>query len=226
MARDRERVDTELDDEYVYDYSDIDVPRNRYDFEAVSLYLEGRDSSAPLSQYLLYYQVLEYYLSHAVQGEATESVGRILRDPKYAYGSPKQVRAIVANAQNLSNKIKELDQLKILLPHVVGRSQLIEHISQLKVAKEALEARRQAIRAVLPVRFSPDNAKLLDEIAVRVYAIRNRIVHSKSSDAFGDVPPLWPTSRETSALGADVALIRYLAQRTLIRYGTPLNVET
>jgi hypothetical protein len=137
----------------------------------------------------------------------------------------KQVKAIVSSAQSLSNNLKELDQLKVLLPSVVDRTQLIEHISQLKVAKEALECKKQAVQAVLPINFASDNAKLLDEIAARVYSIRNRIVHSKGSDTFRDAPPLWPTSREVSALGADVALIRYLAQRTLIRYGTPLNME-
>lgn len=86
LARSKERVDTELDVEYDYDYSSIEVPRNRYDSDVLWLYLEGRASAAPLSQYLLYYQVLEYFFAPAVRAEAMELVGRIIRDPRYPYG--------------------------------------------------------------------------------------------------------------------------------------------
>jgi len=61
------------------------------------------------------------------------------------------------------------------------------------------------------------NDKLTNQVANRIYDLRNRVVHAKEDGgpAVG-VEVLLPFSAESERLTADVALIRFIAQKVII----------
>lgn len=199
------------------------TPRNQYDPDALELYFEARESSGPTTEFLLFYQVLESFFGQAVQENARSAVERVLLDTRYVYGSPEQVRSLVSSAQSYSSGTTERAQLDLLLNLITDRVDLLELAALSAPFKDFMGARRQALNGVEQLRFEADNDNLLRGVGQRIYVLRNRIVHAKRTEQYTDAPPLWPTSPETRHLTHDVALVRHLAQRALIRFSTSIG---
>jgi hypothetical protein len=60
-----------------------------------------------------------------------------------------------------------------------------------------------------------------NEVAQRVYEIRNRIVHTKSEH--DDLDPLLPLDPEVDLLRHDIDLVRFLARKVLGASAKPLK---
>lgn len=225
LAQSTANIDTEFEDEEFdsYDFSDSFLPRNRYDQNVLGLYLEGRQAVSTTAQFLAYYQVLEYFYADAIQREAIDKVENLLKDAQLPYGSRRQARALVLAAQATGGSVPERDQLKALLRRLVSSADLLQFIDSRDASlRRALTAKEPRAKGVEPIKLSPDNGNLLADFANRIYAIRNRIVHAKSSDEFKEAPPLWPGTPEVQLIAADVAVVRFLARRTLSLNSEPL----
>jgi hypothetical protein len=60
-----------------------------------------------------------------------------------------------------------------------------------------------------------------NKVAERIYQIRNRIVHTKSEH--DELGPLFPFDSEVNVLEHDLALVRFLAQKTLVASARPID---
>ena len=119
-----------------------------------------------------------------------------------------------------SSNLNERGQLKVLFSRLTDTVDLVEYFTPDAAFIAFMKAKHQDISGVQNISFSNDNKTLANEVAVRVSAIRNRVVHAKRAEAYRESPPLWPTSEEASLLGYDVALVRWLAQRALVQYSS------
>jgi hypothetical protein len=72
----------------------------------------------------------------------------------------------------------------------------------------------------MPIREKADDHR--EAVAKRIYAIRNRIVHTKGASGYQE--PLFPFDPETTYLGHDIDLVEFLAQKVLIASSQPLRV--
>ncbi|MDP9479246.1 MAG: hypothetical protein M3R38_26800 [Actinomycetota bacterium] len=61
-----------------------------------------------------------------------------------------------------------------------------------------------------------------EAVVRRIYAIRNRIVHTKAGGEEDD--PLFPFDPEVAHLRHDIDLMGFLAQKTLIASSRPLRL--
>jgi hypothetical protein len=68
------------------------------------------------------------------------------------------------------------------------------------------------------------SADLRDQVADRVYYIRNRIVHVKSGPRRQSAPPILPFSAESGALMMDIKLVQYLALRLMVSRASELRL--
>ena len=71
----------------------------------------------------------------------------------------------------------------------------------------------------LPVRKKSDDHR--GAVAKRIYAIRNRIVHTKGG--FEEREPLLPFDPETRYLRHDIELVEFLARKVLVASSRPLR---
>jgi hypothetical protein len=72
------------------------------------------------------------------------------------------------------------------------------------------------------LKLSGDRGALLSEVAVRIYDIRCRIVHSKSSSERDIGPGLLPGTHHDDLLRDELPLMEYLAQAALVSAAEPL----
>lgn len=191
----------------------------------MSLYWYGKTASAmPLLQFLAYYQVIEYYFPVYSQIEAQKTLRNILKDPTFNPMRDADT-AMLLEAIRFSSKGRtigsEPEQLEATIRHCVPAKDLRDFLEdQARYEFYTSDNAKKLVRATVPVRKESDDHR--QAVTNRIYAIRNRIVHTKSG--YENQEPLFPFDPETKYLSHDIDLMEFLARKVLIASSRPLEI--
>jgi hypothetical protein len=187
----------------------IRYPRTSLVEEVAILFgFASQASSDPPQAFLSYYQALEYFIPNALQQSAMQEIRRELRDPGFDDSSDASLLRIVEAAAR-PVAANEPHQLRIVIKEFVRTSRLEEFFDR---GWGNHFTGRGPIKHVPYISRNAEQS-LSDQVADRVYQIRNRIVHAKKDRRFA--PALLPRSTESNALIPDVLLVRLLATEAI-----------
>jgi len=190
----------------------ICYPRTRVQYEVSNLFgFASQVSDEPPMAFLSYYQALEYFFPAFIQQSVIRDIRRELRAPTFDDASSDSLLRILRAAQG-SVSLTEQKQLRTLVNEYARPSRLEEFFSR---DWEDYFSHKGPIKGVPPVNLRNTGQSLPDQVADRVYQIRNRIVHSKDDPKYGDARVLLPRSAESNALTPDVLLVRLLATEAI-----------
>ena len=179
---------------------------------AIRFGFASQASSDPPQAFLSYYQALEYFVPSALQQSAMEEIRRELRDPGFDDSrATSLLRIIEAAARPVA--ANEPYQLRIAIKEFIRVSRLEEFFDR---NWGNYFTARGPIKDVPHISRNADQ-NLSDQVADRVYQIRNRIVHAKKDRRYP--PALLPRSTEANALMPDVLLVRLLATEAIATGG-------
>ncbi|MFE4962318.1 hypothetical protein [Streptomyces sp. NPDC056660] len=162
--------------------------------------------------FLSYYQVLEHFLPLAHRRDALKVLKRELRDPFFDENKDSALIKLM-NSIERTKQVSEEDQLKVLLRDFVRAEKITEFFES---ADMKHFSNKGPISGVPEVTTHPKSDPLPTQVAKRVYALRNRIVHAKDDPKYDSIPVLLPRSTEANSLKPDVALARLLATEVLV----------
>lgn len=162
--------------------------------------------------FLSYYQVLEHFLPMAHRRDALKVLKRELRDPFFDENKDSNLVKLM-NSIERTKQVGEEDQLKVLLRDFVRADKITEFFESVDLKHFG---NKGPISGVPEVTTHPKSDPLPTQVAKRVYALRNRIVHAKDDPKYDSIPVLLPRSAEANSLKPDVALARLLATEVLI----------
>ena len=162
----------------------------------------------PLLAFLWHYQALKYFFPRAIRQSAIKEIRRELRDPVFDMLSDESILRIIKAAETPAGA-NESYQLRAVINEYVRAGRLEEFF---KRDWGAYFTRRGPVKNVPHINVNSEQS-LPDQVAERVYKIRNRIVHAKGDLRFGQV--LLPRSGESDALTPDVLLVRLLATEAI-----------
>ena len=206
--------------------SALPFPSHRYDRDPMALYVYARGAlGMPLLQFLAFYQCLEFYFPRYARQEALHALTNVLKDPRFNPHSTTDVERALNVVQRGAGRDfgNEQSQLKATLHHCVSAEDLREFLQKDEKRKGHLEGK--SIQGAHRVAFKDVKADLHAEVAHRIYDIRCRIVHAKSSGVNGrEEAPLLPFSNEEDALYYDIQVVQFLAQQALIAASTELHL--
>lgn len=204
--------------------TDFQPPRYEYDKEPLALYWYARTSmDMPLLQFLAFYQVIEFYFPLYSFTEAQQRIKNLLKNPLFNMNKDTDVAQII-NAIKFSAKGKsigdEKTQIKATLLNIVDKESLLTFYNDSEERKDFFDQQKK-IKGLIrqKINFSSYENDVRVETALRVYEIRNRIVHSKEDD---EVELILPYSTEIKNLKQDLELIEFLAKKAIIAGGRPL----
>jgi hypothetical protein len=187
----------------------IRYPRTNVQNEVAILFgFASQAAGDPPQAFLSYYQALEYFIPRAIRQSAINEIRRELRDPGFDEASEASLHRIVKAAAGPLTANKP-HQLRIVIKEYVRTSRLEEFFD---LDWGSYFTRRGPIKDVMHITKTADQS-LSDQVADRVYQIRNRIVHAKDDPRFAQV--LLPRSTEANALTPDVLLVRLLATEAI-----------
>lgn len=197
------------------------LPRLQYPTQALSLYSYGTSASQmPLLQFLAYYQVLEYFFPMYSQGEMLRRLRQMIASPRFEVNDDADLAKILqlASTSGRSGYGNEKDQLKATVYGCVETSGIIEFLhADLDFFRPLGD--KKTINGVPVIDENNRGMPILDQVVARVYALRNRVVHAKADGGETAVELLLPGSVEARSMAADIALVRFLAQKAIVAGG-------
>ena len=198
---------------------DPSFPANQYPHAPLLLYRLGRDRSLPpVIRYWALYQVLEYFFPKYANEEALRRMGRHLRSPSFDPHREEDIVRLVALAGRSANS-GERDDLGSTLEAITSPGELRDVIAELDIGGVLRrDGRELSVESVNPE--ADDVVRLL---ARRIYDIRCRIVHSKSSSPNELGPGLLAGTAHDDLIQPELPLLEYLAQQALIAAAEPLR---
>ncbi|MEV6573004.1 hypothetical protein [Streptomyces sp. NPDC051577] len=161
--------------------------------------------------FLSYYQILEYYLPVAHKREAVRRVRRVLRSLDFDTEKDSSVLKIL-NSVERSHGASEGEQLRALVEDSVPEDKLRAFFEGLD---ERHFGKRGPISGVGAIHLNSGES-IGSQVAKRVYALRNRIVHAKDDPRYAGAAVLLPGSSEEAHLLPDIELMRLLAVEVVV----------
>ncbi|MDP8899978.1 MAG: hypothetical protein M3N33_02285 [Actinomycetota bacterium] len=162
--------------------------------------------------------MLEFYFPVYSEIEAQRTLRNVLKDPTFDPTRDADVSRLLsaikvgAKGRTYGN---ESEQLEATIRHCVTADDLRSFLISEDEARYRFYTTDDAKKVVgetLPVRKKSDDHR--GAVAKRIYAIRNRIVHTKGS--FEEREPLLPFDPETRHLRHDIELVEFLARKVLV----------
>ncbi|MFA3874955.1 hypothetical protein ABS735_14850 [Streptomyces sp. MMCC 100] len=169
-------------------------------------------SNPPLS-FLSYYQVLEYFFPTVAHRNTIRKVRRELSDPLFDSAEDFSIARIVSSVERAAISSEE-SQLKVLVNDCVRTDRL-----QAFFCLDEWEnhfSKSGPISGIEYINVKNPQKSLANQVAERIYGLRNRIVHAKDDPKYAQARVLLPQSEEAFSLGPDIALIRLLAVEAVI----------
>lgn len=186
----------------------------------MSLYEYGQAArDFPLLQYLAFYQVLEFFfLQFTREGVATR-IRTHLKDPSFDLSNSRDVNRLIAVTGIAHTGLRrERDQLVETLEASITPADLIDWLSA--GGRKDWFTGRQWVKGTTALRLVED--AIVGDVASRLYAIRNRIVHTKEFAESVGMELLLPSAPEARVLWPEIELVRFLASKALI-HGSKLR---
>lgn len=199
--------------------SEARFPKISYSRQAHALYWYAMGATRfPLSQFLAYYQILEFYFSSFNRENVIQNMRRHMKNPSFAASNTAEINRLIDLTRDAHRGVRgERAQLVIALRACISESNLRQLLEQ-KFVKEELCAKKQKLKGVVALRLG-DGDDIFEQVASRIYSIRCRIVHTKEGADGTEFDLLLPNDDESGNLGADIQLVRALAQHAMIHGG-------
>lgn len=210
---------------YTYDL-DRSLPRFEYDNEPMSLYWYARSANTmPLLQFLALYQILEFYFPMFSMKDAHQKIKNLIKDPRFNPDRDSDITGILTTInqnQSQSGYGSELEQLKSTISNCTSSDELREEIEFDQNMFEYYSSKKPKGLASKSINLANKSADLVMECAERIYEIRCRVVHAKSSDKNNG--PLLPSSPELKQLVFDISILEIIAKKVLVATSRQLKI--
>lgn len=199
---------------------EIEAPKREYISDLVYHYQMGLSTHQPALKFTSFYHVLEHFFSEVFNAKIINDIRTELTSPKFSSKRNSDITKII---KRIKNNLKiELDEnvgksekeaLKLTLKEYISIDTLIEilceyDISQLDYYKnnEVQFSNGDKVNLLLP-----DQEKVIEVLANRIYKTRNAIVHSKAEETNRYVP-----FKHELQLISEIPLIQILAEEVII----------
>lgn len=214
----------------------LQFPEFSYEHKPFLLYSHGcNPQSLPINKFLAFYQVIEYYFPIFSKLDARSKVANILRDPMFQkYNTSDHLKLIGVIESSIKAGSSEKESIKLVIRECVDNNNLISFIKNndllLNFYKNkslgtgsALDNNQSSqFLITIPQGNSGKPKDIRDDVASRLYEIRCRIVHTKSTDDDGKTKHILPYSNEEKMLGCDLEVVKFIASEVLKNRSTPL----
>ncbi|WET69718.1 hypothetical protein [Sphingobacterium sp.] len=197
---------------------DSTFPTYEYDDEPMSLYWYAKGATdMPLLRFLALYQILEFYFPIYSQKDAHQQIKNIIKDPRFNPNKDSDITKILSTISQNKNQLgygSELDQLKATISNCLSSDEIRDMIELNKEIAEFFRDKKAKTLASKTLNIGNKSSDLISECVERIYEIRCRVVHTKSSDKNYNL--LLPSSPELKFLGYDIMILEMIAKKVII----------
>jgi hypothetical protein len=201
----------------------INGPRLEYDGAALSLYWYAQTAfQMPLLRFLAFYQILEFYFPVFVEKEARNQLRTILRDPRFDPNRDSDVAHLVSQLRESlgdQGRVEERKQLVTTIKGCVSEIELSDFLKEDNARSTYFASKECTALSKTKLVLERADKDLRNDVAIRIYDIRCRIVHTKGEGEQERL--LLPFSADLNDLYFDIDLLEFLAVRSILSNARP-----
>ena len=211
-------------------------PYKSFNGELVKYYYQALTADMPITQYLAYYHVAEYFFQQIAESEAFTAIEHMLTHPSFSPYKKGEIRRFYDNIKRIMRTqrddglwdekngllscikkfVPDLDELKCSINAI--DSNVIAYYQENAPAFASLDESYSDENVTID--FSAASEKVYKAIRNRVYLVRNAIAHSKEGERLRYEP-----FRHDKELQKEIPLIRAIAEEIIINSAKPLEIE-
>lgn len=200
--------------------AEIDPPRRHYIPDLVHHYQLAIAGDNPFVEYLSYYHIAEHFFEEVFNEDLVERIRQKITQPDFSYKRKKDIGSLIKDIsrslqiRNERITYSEQEALRLTLEKHLDTDSLRNQIA-------AYDPNLIAYYQSTKVGFAtadevdltePDRETLIKRLALRIYKVRNSIVHSKESERARFMP-----FRDDRVLLKEIPLLRFVAEQIIIR---------
>lgn len=195
----------------------VQFPRRTYNSELVSYYNLALSSESLVLGFLALYKILEFFYPSVSEETLHRKIKDQLVAPDFSHTKPKKLRELAKIVRSFDNKHDELTALKLVISKYFDLSELREWISNYESENSAFFTEHNAVFGS-QMKIDTNDNSIVQNVASRIYAIRNALVHNKE----GEISRFIPYTGQEEALHKEVQLLLFLAENLIIKTGSDL----
>lgn len=188
------------------------------DRDALRFYLFATSSDEPVFAFLAYYQVLERFFIDVSDRRLHVKLERQLLNPDFRV-TTTHIRDLAQQVFSHSREYDETEMLKSVLEEYVDPIDLANIIREYETWIGSYHYTKEREFWGYKGRVNLDSGHILGNVATRIKAIRNALVHSTDRHEFASRHV--PYTSDSSLVGTELPIIKYIAERVIIATSTP-----
>jgi len=197
---------------------EVQFPLRTYQGELVAYYQLAMGSESLILSYLALYKILEYYFTSASENVLHQKVKEQLVSPDFSHTKVKKLRELVKAIRKYDQKVDERRMLLTVLEHYMDKDAIRIWLDdyEKKHGKHYTEE-RDVFGSLQKIDLNDE--QLLPTISIRIYQIRNALVHNKEDE----ISRFIPFSGQEALLVKETPLLLYIAEEIILKTGKDIQ---
>jgi hypothetical protein len=197
---------------------DVQFPLKVYNTELVSYYNLALSSDSMILGFLALYKILEFFYSSVSEEELHSKMKEKLTAPDFSHTKTKKLRELSKVIRSFENRTDELSALKLVLQSFFDKEDLRVWVNNFEENNGEYFTTDVEIFSK-KFRVDTSDNTIIPNIANRIYATRNVIVHNKEAEVSRYVP----FTGQEETLQREVQLLVYLAEQLILKTGRDIK---
>lgn len=197
---------------------DVQFPRRVYNEELLSYYQLALSSDSPILAYLALYNILEYFFVSASEATLHRHLIERIVTPEFSHTKAEQLRQLVSTVRRHDQRMDERKMLATVLGLYFTVEEVTAWINEYQREYGIYFTHPQEIFGQIhTVDLNPN--QYASSIGLRVYHIRNTLVHNKENDLVRFVP----YSGQERVISSELPLVLFLAEQLILKTGKDIS---
>ena len=201
------------------DAETVQFPLKTYNSELVGYYNLALSSDSLVLGFLALYKILEYFFTSVAEEALHSKIKEKITAPDFSHTKPKKLRELIAAIRSFESRLDELSSLKLVLQNNFDKADLRSWVETYESENGTYFTKETEIFSEKFKIDISDNA-IIQNMASRIYTIRNAIIHNKE----GEVSRYVPFTGQEEGLHKEVQLLMYLSEQMIIKTGRDLMI--
>jgi hypothetical protein len=193
------------------------LPRGRFNSDLIKYYQLGTSNDIPILQFLVYYQILEYFFIKISEGELHSKIASRLNDPRFK-SDEKNLGKLIQDIVDYKRVTDETEMLKQVIKKYVSPSELIDFIQSYEKEIGDKVYSKAHSRFGHEQKVTLEEGHVIGNVAIIIKTVRNALVHS--SDHHERQERFIPFSKSTEIVIREIPLVKFLAEKVIIGSST------
>lgn len=199
----------------------VQFPLRIYKQELVAYYQMALGAESLFLSYLALYQILEYLFTSVSEDMLHKTMKEKLVSPDFSHTKIDKLRDLAKAIRKFDQKMDEKRMLQTVLEQYISKDELCIWLKNFnRKNSDYFNIERELFGDLISKIDSSDN-QLFPTISVRIYHIRNALVHNKE----GDPSRFTPFSGQEKILVNEAQLLLYISEQIILKTGTDINLQ-